>query len=327
VEDATFFTVSDAGFFVGTLALLNSLRLSGNRGKLVVVDRGLTEEQRSRLEAAAAVVAPPDAVAGAHPLAGKPPADLLGASGIVVLIDSDMLVTRSLQAELDEARRGKLVVFPDHEVTRERRFEEWQALFELAAPPRAQRYVNAGFLAFSLDDWPGFLERWRRACERIPTAEIMRDPRSPFYASDQDALNAILMSEVAADRIAIRPEWHSVHPDGLIETEVVDERTLRCRLRGEETALLHFSLRPKVWQRRGAGRVHRDDAYLRLLPRVLFARDVAVRAQPRQVPIWARPRGRPFVHALHYLNRVRFLLGRKEVRLSAVRGGWLGSDE
>jgi hypothetical protein len=310
VEDATFFTVSDAGFFVGTLALLNSLRLSGNRGELVVVDRGLTEEQRSRLEAAAAVVAPPDAVAGAHPLAGKPPADLLGASGIVVLIDSDMLVTRSLEPELEEARRGKLVVFPDHEVTRERRFEEWQALFELAAPPRAQRYANAGFVAFSLDHWPGFLERWRRTCELIPRAEIMRDPESPFYAADQDALNAILMSEVAPEQAVIRPEWQSVHPDGLIETEVVDERTLRCRLRGGETALLHFSLRPKIWDRRGAGRVHRDDAYLRLLPRVVFGSDVAVRARPREVPVWARPHRRPFVHAIHYVNRMLFLLRR-----------------
>jgi hypothetical protein len=310
VGDATFFTVSDAGFFVGTLALLNSLRLSGNRGELVVVDRGLTEEQRSRLEAAAAVVAPPAEVAETHPLAGKPPADLLGASGIVVLIDSDMIVTRSLEPELEDARRGRLVVFPDHEVTRERRFEEWQALFELAAPPRPQRYVNAGFVAFSVDHWPAFLARWRHACEQIPRVEIMRDPRSPFYAADQDALNAILMSEVAPEQTAIGPEWQSVHPDGLVETDVLDERTLRCRLRGEETALLHFSLRPKLWEWRAVRRVHRDDAYLRLLPRVLFGSDVAVRARPREVPMWARPHGRALVRAIHYVNRVLFLLKR-----------------
>jgi hypothetical protein len=118
------------------------------------------------------------------------------------------------------------------------------------------------------------------------------------------------MSEVVPERLEIRPEWQSIHPEGLIETEVLDERTLRCRLRGEETALLHFSLRPKVWDRRGVRRVHRDDAYLRLLPRVLFGGDVAVRARRSEVPIWARPHRRPFVRAIHYMNRVLFLLRR-----------------
>ena len=43
---ATFYTVTDAEFFPGTVALLNSLRLVGHREPLVVLDNGLTPEQR-----------------------------------------------------------------------------------------------------------------------------------------------------------------------------------------------------------------------------------------------------------------------------------------
>src|SRR3954447_2697181 len=46
----TFYTIANAPFFPGLVGLLNSLRLSGNEGELVVLDRGLTAEQRARLE-------------------------------------------------------------------------------------------------------------------------------------------------------------------------------------------------------------------------------------------------------------------------------------
>jgi hypothetical protein len=77
---------------------------------------------------------------------------------------------------------------------------------------------------------------------------------------------------------------------------VVDARTLRCELRGEPISILHYSLAPKAWQRRAMVRL-RDDAYVRLLPRLLFGDDVAVRLEPKSVPVWLRPgaRGRALV--------------------------------
>ena len=48
--DSTYYTIANAPFFPGLVALLNSLRLSGNAGELVVLDRGLEEEQRELLE-------------------------------------------------------------------------------------------------------------------------------------------------------------------------------------------------------------------------------------------------------------------------------------
>ena len=46
----TYFTVSTHRFFLGTVALLNSLRLTGNAGELVVLDAGLTPDERELLE-------------------------------------------------------------------------------------------------------------------------------------------------------------------------------------------------------------------------------------------------------------------------------------
>ena len=68
---ATFYTISSAGYFPGTVALLNSLRLTGNAGELVVLDRGLLPDQRARLEPQARVVDLPVGAEG-HPTLTKP---------------------------------------------------------------------------------------------------------------------------------------------------------------------------------------------------------------------------------------------------------------
>src|SRR6187551_3977245 len=62
--EATFYTIADAGFFPGLVALLNSLRLTGNAGELVALDRGLTPAQRELLAGHVSVVDLPEAPAG-----------------------------------------------------------------------------------------------------------------------------------------------------------------------------------------------------------------------------------------------------------------------
>jgi hypothetical protein len=71
------------------------------------------------------------------------------------------------------------------------------------------------------------------------------------------------------------------------------------------TALLHYSYRPKSWQPRSWHRVT-DDAFVRLLPRVLFAPDLELRLDPSQFPLWARPgrAGRATVRTLDLGHRV-----------------------
>lgn len=316
----TFFTVSDALFFPGLVVMLNSLRLTGNEGELVVVDVGLLEEQRERLRGVATIASldgPPQ-----HPVLAKTTADLF-CSGVVVVIDSDVIVMRALDDLVESARAGKIVVFPDHWSTKDRSFPEWEAAFELASPLRPRRYVGSGCLAVSIDHWPDFFDRWRRACRRIsPDAIAMLGfgarPGGPFELSDQDALNALLMSEVPDEAQFVVPsESQSVLPDGLRDVKILDRKSLQARYRGEIPAVLHYGLSPKAWEPQAWRRVRRDDAYLKLFARVAFAPDVAVRLRAREVPMWLRPGvvGRMAAVLIGALNFVRVDLRSRGVLL------------
>ena len=292
---ATFYTIANARYFPGLVALLNSLRLTGHDQELVVLDEGLTAEQRARLDPLVRLVELPEERLG-HPALAKPYPHLLDPTGVVTLIDSDIIVTRSLAPALADAAAGKIAAYRDHETTEGRWFAEWEEGFELSGPPRQQTYVNAGFVAFSQERWPDFLTRWRKACTRIPLdrfgvlprwqPRVTAIEREPFWAGDQDALNAILMAEVAPEALAVQPIHEE--PDWLNEVEIVDRQTLACLYRGKPASLLHFSLAPKPWAPNGWKRVRRN-AYVELLPRLLFANDLPLRLDPQEVVPWLRP--------------------------------------
>jgi hypothetical protein len=165
VTDARFFTVSDAGYFVGTVALLNSLRLTGNREDLVVLDRGFTASQRRRLEGRVVLI---DGANDARvpPHAVKPFPVLLNPSGVVVVIDSDMLVTSYLKPILYRAATGGICVFPDAPADLGRWFAEWAEGFRSAGP----RYYGDGgrrVSSFPIDGRPGLT--WNRSPTMIRT--------------------------------------------------------------------------------------------------------------------------------------------------------------
>jgi hypothetical protein len=284
---ATFYTVSDAGFFPGTVALLNSLRLSGHREDLVILDNGLTPGQRRRLAEHTTVVDRPAGLTGSAYFA-KPYPFVLGATGTAVLIDSDMIVAQSLARPLALAAEGKICLFPDPPVDRGRWFAEWEEGFELSAPPRHQTYLNAGFVALSIQQWPHLLERWSTACSRIPPDRHFTRENQPFRDGDQDALNAILMSEIDATSIEVLPEWGELYADGQDAT-IADEERLICLRDGKAASILHHSGRRKVWQPGGRACLSAGEPYVRLLPRVLFGDDVVLRLKRDDVPWWLLP--------------------------------------
>jgi hypothetical protein len=285
-DSATFYTVSDAPFFAGTVALVNSLRITRNGGDVVILDHGLAADQRKRLERHATVVTIDGRhAAGAYVYKAFP--HLLGARGLAVLIDSDMIVTRALDELLRAAADGRICVFADAIPHRERWFAEWHDVLELRAPLRRQMYFNSGFVALSIGHWPDFLARWWDLCARIPPEEVFADVAQPFWAADQDALSALLASEIPFDAVEVLPEYAQAYPDEQLRAKV-DVRTLRCTLDGRPVAILHHSLGPKVWAPRGWIRL-RLDAYVRLLPRLLFADDVPIRLRFDEVPFWLRP--------------------------------------
>jgi hypothetical protein len=281
----TYYTIANGSYFPGVVALLNSLRLSGNHGELVVLDRGLDDHQRELLAAHTTVVQLPDEHLG-NPALFKPYARALDPTGVVVILDADMLVVHPLDWAVERAVAGRICLFPDP--IPDRSFAEWADTLELRKPLRRGTYFNAGFVAFDVERWPTLLSRWWELCTRVPQEQVFVDQALPFWAADQDALNALLWSELPADAVEELPAHGEAFPEQLLRVRVRDAETLACELDGRPTTILHHSLGPKVWQRLGWLRL-RNDAYVRLLPRVLFAQDLTLRLDPRRLPLLLRP--------------------------------------
>jgi hypothetical protein len=290
-DDVRFYTQANSRFFLAAAAMLESLRISGNSAPAFVLDDGLRPDERRRLAAVAEVLEPPSGVEELHPRQMKATADLFWSSGVVVLLDADMIFTSPLDDLIEQAREGRIAVHPDHERNAYRQFQEWVNGFDLRAPLRAQRYVNCTPMAISLDRWPDFFPRWRQACLSLPDDWPSQGFDGPFGLPAQDAMNALLMSEVPSDAIWIGAYERTVHADGLRQVEIVDPRALVCRYRGSKPVVLHYGLDPKAWERSGWRRIRANDAYVRLLRRLLFDRDRRIPVRASEVPLWLRPRG------------------------------------
>jgi hypothetical protein len=309
-----FFTIADRRFFAGAVAMINSLHVTGNHGEVIVLDVGLTAEQVASLDPHATVVRIPADELG-HPVLAKAYPHVLGAEGTIALIDSDMLVTASLSGIISVAEAGRICVFPNHWMNRDRWFAEWQRIFELPQVPRHQTYLNAGFICFSTHHWPELLRQYWEACQKVIPTNIGRGSEDPTSEADQDAMNAILMSVVPPDAIAELPRTGEAFRDQLVQVRIIDEQQLTCSLEGEPTTILHYTRSPKAWETRNWWRVRRD-AFTRLLPRLLFADDVPIKLPRRSVPIWARP-GRSAIGSLHLIDSAHRLVApiRRKVRI------------
>ncbi len=219
--------------------------------------------------------------------------DLAPTEGVALWIDADILVTGPLAPIVEAAREGRVCAYPvDRADQRDRRFAEWTAQFGLTADLRQQDYVQAGFLALSLPGHRRLLDRWWQACETIPTRAVFAgDIESPLWAGDQDALNALLMSEVPATEVLVLPEYEAVFPPAAERARVVDRAKLSCELDGRPVRLVHYSWVPKPWAPLSWRRTRRplSDVYRQLLPRVLFEGDVTLRLAPHEVPPSLRP--------------------------------------
>jgi hypothetical protein len=125
-------------------------------------------------------------------------------------------------------------------------------------------------------------------------------------------LNAVLMSEVPAEALAVQPVEEGPNLAKYPGIRVVDAGTLACRCGGHATMLLHQADSPKPWQSRGWTRVRRN-AYTRLLPRLLLEPDVALRLAPADLPLWLRPgiTGRISLGGLSVMNAPTFQRGVK----------------
>src|SRR3954452_7149248 len=83
-----FYLVSDARYFIGAVALINSLRLVGHDEPVFILDCGLTAGQRALIEREATVVASDDS---RPPTLRKAVAPLRFSAAVMVLLDIDVL--------------------------------------------------------------------------------------------------------------------------------------------------------------------------------------------------------------------------------------------
>jgi hypothetical protein len=291
-RDHVFYAAADEDYFIGTVALVNSLRLTGNDGPVVVLDTGLRPEQRSFLERVCTVV-PVDLEHGILTVFVKPSVGALERTRTVVMIDTDVIVTGSLASIVAQAEAGTICAFEDAGPGENRHFPEWQQLFGLRAPLRQQPYSNGSFLALSMARWHWLMERWSEICalvqeERSKRAfllaldDVLVDP---VGFNEQDVLNALLMSEVPEGATMLMEQPLSPNWSDRDRVEIVDAGTLRCRHDGRETLYLHYTGALKPWQPWGWSR-ESFDAFVELLPRVLVAEDVALRLPPGDLPFW-----------------------------------------
>jgi hypothetical protein len=279
----TYYTVSNHTYFLGTVALLNSLRVTGHPDPLVILDAGLLPDERAALEPHASVVSMPDD--RGNPVLLKPFPYVLNAEGVIVVIDSDIIVTSSLASVTDLARRGKICLCPAWvDAARTRWFAEWESTLQLRAPLRREDWLHDGFVVFDTTHWPNLLERWWETCSLVPAEEIFA-AGTPFNAGDADAINALLMSELPREAVAILPHGDEVYAG---DVTVENLETLACSVDGRSPKFIHVPDRPKPWERSGWSR-RGSNVYLRLMRRLFFSADVPLRLEPERVPVWLRP--------------------------------------
>jgi hypothetical protein len=310
IEGPAFYCVADDRYFLGAVGLINSLRLVGHGEPIVLLDCGLRDEQRELLGAEAEIVTAP---AEAPPTMLKAVAPLRHPAEAMVLIDTDMIVTRRLDDPIAHAAAGRAVAF---ENDTDRFVARWGELLELG-PMRRQPYVSFGF--FATDGRLG-LEIMRLLSDRQRFVDFertyWRERRITDYEllyPDQDVLNAILASRVPAERVVVLDKRLAPLPPfrGL---RIADEQTLRCEhADGTEPYVIHHWL-VKPWLE-----PTHHGVYSRLLRRLLVGEDVAVRVPPEQIPLRFRTGVRAYA-ARKRINAAERLRYHVREPLAARRG-------
>ena len=318
---AAFYCVSSRIYFLGAVAMINSLRLNGHREPIYLLDAGLSDAQRQLLAAEVTIV---EAPSEAPPYLLKTVAPLAHPAEVMVLIDVDMIVCRSLGELIERAAEGRIVAFENN---MDRFVEQWGELTGLGEARRGP-YVSSGFVAAGSTvgaELLALVDRLQRTVELDLTVDFSRQdlPEHPFRYLDQDVLNAILRTAIEpGDLIALDTRLAPTQPfDGL---RLFDASELRCAYRdGTEPYLLHHYLR-KPWLE---GVYH--GVYSQFLARLLVGDELAITVPREQVPARMRsgPRARAERTLVNAIDLGRWYLGdRLPRRLRALRGHDAGND-
>jgi hypothetical protein len=279
ITPAAFYCVSSSEYFLGAVAMINSLRLAGHTEPIFVLDCGLAPDQLQLLEAHTTVVTAPDE---APPFMLKTVAPLRHPAEVMVLIDADMVVNRSLAPLVERAARGR-VIAPRLPI--DRFFPEWGELLGLG-PARPGPYVTSGLVL--LGGSTGYevlrlMDGGRARVELDRTFGGNGSPDYPFHYADQDLLNAILASGIDRSRIeSLESRLVATIPfRGITE---IDDGSLRCAYEdGLEPYVAHHVFGAKPWLEPTP-----DGLYPRLLRRALLCPNGTVKVPRTQIPLRLR---------------------------------------
>jgi hypothetical protein len=279
-------------YFLGAVALINSLRLLGHTEPVFVLDYGLREAERELLSRESTLVAAPD---DTTPFLLKTVAPLAHPAEVMILIDSDIIVTQPLTEMIERAAQGRVLAV---EHGQERFFESWGDLLGLHKA-RHHAYVTSSLVVAGGEPGRRLVRLMHDAQPRIDierTPYAVPDPDlgslgsdfkdveagNPFFYADQDVLNAILACEISQSELEVLDRRvESVLP--FIGLEVVDETSLRCSYDdGVQPYAVHQIL-GKPWLKPMLPGV-----YTQLLIRLLSGPDVAVKVPRREIPMYVR---------------------------------------
>jgi len=270
--------MSSSIYFLGAVGMINSLRLLGHQEPIFLLDCGLTARQTDLLRPHVTLV---PGRTDAPPYVLKTIAPLRHPTKVMVLIDADMVATRSFAELIAQAAEGR-VIAPRNDI--ERFSAEWSTLLGLG-PVRRQPYVSSGLVFMGPSIGEDVLTLMDTLIDKVRfdlTFDQRKDPSYPLFYMEQDVLNAILASRVERDRVVALP--HRLVPNPPIPgLRLLDEATLRCAYRDgtEPYALHHFAVKP--WLEPA-----RHGAYSRLLRRLLTGADVPIRVDEEELPLRLR---------------------------------------
>jgi hypothetical protein len=301
--DVAFYCVADARYFLGAVGLVNSLRLLGHDEPVVLLDCGLTGEQRELLGAEAELIEAPE---GTPPTLLKTVAPLERPADVMVLLDTDLVATRPLTELVESAAEGRVVAFSKGV---DRWVPAWADVLGLGeVPPRT--YLDFALLCLGEEVGTPVLELLGERQDRIDFERTMWGSHDEGYEllyADQDVLNAILAARVSVERtVALDHRLAPVPPfEGL---RVADERTLRCVYDDgiEPFVVHHFVVKPWL-------EPTHHGVYSRLLRRLLTEDDVAIRVPAAMVPLRLRRGPLAWAERMHVnaRERIRFHRGQK----------------
>jgi hypothetical protein len=306
ITSVAFYCVADSRHFLGVVALINSLRLQNHWEPIFVLDCGLSADERSLLKPHATIVPSPPTEA---PHLVKCIAPLLYPTDVMVLVDADLIVTRSLAPLVEQAASTCIVAFADALDTR---FDDrWSALLGLGEL-RRQTYVNSGLMAIPQRVGIGLLERLGECAARVDVQRsLYREgvPSDPFYFLDQDIVNALLASEVQPQELMVLEHRLAPHPpfQGL---ELVDEDEVHCAYADDTQPFVLHHIQQKPWLRRMPPTI-----YSRLLSRLWLGSDVALRLSADQVPLRFRRGLAPDIIGRWNAGRIAFTTARRRLGL------------